>query len=141
MDTTTIEVSRENWQWLNSLKEAPGESFNDVIDRLRDAPATPTTPDPGDAVADLELPGSGDTLQSRRAAVAQLYRHLQDEGTATKREFLDLVEPSAVGYQSAESFWSNCIKGRDSLAALPGVQPPGEGEHTWRYTASSLEEQ
>lgn len=31
--TTTIEISVENWEKLNSLKRV-GESFNDVITRL-----------------------------------------------------------------------------------------------------------
>ena len=33
-DTTTIEVRRETWQQLNALKEGPGDSFDDVIQRL-----------------------------------------------------------------------------------------------------------
>lgn len=32
-ETTTIEVSRENWQGLNSRKR-PGDSFDDVVSRL-----------------------------------------------------------------------------------------------------------
>lgn len=31
---TTIEISQQNWQELNSRKEKPGESFDDVVDRL-----------------------------------------------------------------------------------------------------------
>lgn len=33
--TEMVRVSQENWQWLNGKKE-PRESFNDVLDRLRD---------------------------------------------------------------------------------------------------------
>jgi predicted CopG family antitoxin len=33
-NTTTIKISRENWQRLNKMKEKPGEAFNDVVDRL-----------------------------------------------------------------------------------------------------------
>lgn len=32
-ETTTIEISRSNWQKLNARKE-PGDSFNDVVGRL-----------------------------------------------------------------------------------------------------------
>lgn len=134
MDTTTIEISVENWQWLNSQKR-PGESFNDVITRLREdrddreahSENEPSLPE------ELDLPGSGDLLEQRRAAIAQLYAHLQREGSASKSDFLELVDADDVGYVSAESFWSNCIKGRDSLGTLPGVEPPSEGEHTWTY--------
>lgn len=84
-------------------------------------------------VTDLDLPGSGDTLERRRAAVQRLYDHLRENGTARRRDFLDLVDADKVDYSSAKSFWSNCIKDRDALHSLPGVDPPGEGEHTWRY--------
>lgn len=135
MADTTIRVSENNWQWLNSLKR-PGESFNDVLDRLRTGSiesAIRAAENPGSLPDDLDLPGSGETLTARRATVARLYSYLQDHGTATKGDLLELVDPDEVGYASAESFWSNAIKGRDSLRALPGVESPGEGEHTWRY--------
>jgi len=32
--TTTIEITKENWQQLNALKQEPGEAFNDVLTRL-----------------------------------------------------------------------------------------------------------
>lgn len=136
MATTTIEISRENWQWLNSLKE-PGDSFNDVLDRLRGAD-DPTSPhrlsaDEDRLPDDLDLPGSGDTLDRRRAAIARLYAFLEREGQARKTDLLDLVDPDEVEYSSKESFWANCVKGRDSLRALPGVESPSEGGHVWRF--------
>lgn len=84
-------------------------------------------------VAELDLPGSGDRLERRREAVRALYEHLQEEGTASRSDFLELVDPDEVGYSSAESFWTNLVKARDALKQLPGVEAPGEGEHTWRY--------
>lgn len=39
-----------------------------------------------------------------------------------------------VDCASGASFWSNCVKGRGRLAVYEGVEPPGEGEHTWRYS-------
>lgn len=138
-DRTTIEVSIENWQWLNSLKQRPQESFNDVLDRLRTGKTTPETgitADPDSLPESLDLPGSGETLERRRAAIAQLYAYLQEHGTATKSELLELIDPDDVGYSSAESFWSNAIKGRETLRALPEIDAPGEGERTWRYIDS-----
>jgi len=145
MGTTTIEISVENWRWLTNQKRRPGESFNDVLDRLReqqgDQPATEDDPaveiEPADVPADLDLPGSGDTYERRREAIARLYAYLREEGTATRADFLELIDPSDVDYASGASFWSNCVKGRDSLSVLEGVEPPGEGEHTWRYTGES----
>lgn len=125
-DTTTIEISRENWRWLNQMKD-PGDSFNDVLDQLRSGELQDDLPD------ELDLPGSGATLEAREAAIARLYMYLEEKETASKAELLELIDPDNVGYSSAESFWSNAIKGRDSLRALPGVEAPNEGEHTWRY--------
>lgn len=98
-----------------------------------DVDAEPVEPDLQDAIDDVDLPGSGDTLAARRDALRRLYDHLREHGTAKKRDFLEQIDADAVGYASPESFWSNCVKGRDSLQALPAVDPPGEGEHTWRY--------
>ena len=137
METTTIQVSVETYQWLNSQKR-PGESFEDVLRRLREGDgesAAQKATEPAESLPEgLDLPGSGETLERRREALARLYRYLQQEGTTTREEFLELVDAEDVGYASAKSFWSNAVKGRDTLQVLPGVESPGEGEHTWRYS-------
>jgi predicted CopG family antitoxin len=146
METTTIEISVQNWQWLTSLKQRPSDSFDDVVTRLREQHEAdnletttghdldddldeiePTMPD------DLDLPGNGETYERRRETIATLVAYLQQEGTATKADFLQLVDADDVGYASPESFWANAVKGRNSLSAVDGVVPPGEGGHTWRY--------
>lgn len=33
-EKTNVEVYRETWQKLNELKQGPGDSFDDVINRL-----------------------------------------------------------------------------------------------------------
>jgi predicted CopG family antitoxin len=182
METTTIEISVENWKWLSALKERPGDSFNDVVSRLRKQYEQAEVPDeeletayrkrgedlrdiqgsdegeqpdqdevgpegmtmdagealfgdiePADVPDDLDLPGSGETYEQRRETIATLVTYLQQEGTATKADFLQLVDADDVGYSSADSFWSNAVKGRNSLSAVDGVVPPGEGGHNWRY--------
>lgn len=35
-EKTNVEVSRATWKRLNGLKQAPGDSFDDVINRLID---------------------------------------------------------------------------------------------------------
>lgn len=130
METTTIEISTENWSWLNKRKE-PGESFNDVLDRLRTGEGGVRAPE--SFPDELDLPGSGDVLDRRQATLLELYEYLQEEGTATKSDFLELIDPEEVSYSSPESFWANAVKGRDTLRALPGVISPGEGEHRWKF--------
>lgn len=106
-------------------------------DAPRDQDPAPVQDQQGDDVQAridaLDLPGSGETLAARRDAIRRLYDYLQDQGTAQKSDFLDQIDADAVGYASTGSFWSNCVKGRDSLQSLPGVDAPGEGEHTWRF--------
>jgi hypothetical protein len=137
MDTTTISISVENYQWLSGLKR-PGESFNDVLDKVREGydsiPPHDTQPDVDELPDDLDLPGSDDVLEERRAAIASMYVYLQTHRTATKSDLLELVDADRVGYSSRESFWANCVKGRESLKALPDTEPPSEGGRTWRYT-------
>jgi len=36
-ETTTIKVSRKNWAKLNRMKQKPGESFNDAVNRCIEA--------------------------------------------------------------------------------------------------------
>jgi hypothetical protein len=160
METTTIEISVENWQWLQAKKQRPSETFNDVVDRLRhdrldqstetQSRSEPTQPDGSDEIneveddhnqiglasvpEDIDLPGSGEVFERRRQAIGKLYTFLRREGTATRSDFLQLVDPDDVSYNNEGSFWSNAVKGRDSLSSLPGVESPGEGEHKWRYT-------
>jgi hypothetical protein len=138
-NTKNIRIHEETWRELHSRKR-PGESYDDVITRLLEQdPQTPTQPgtrNSHELPDNLDLPGSGDTLANRRKAIARMYRHLQQQGSATKAEFLELVDAEQVGYSSPESFWSNAVKGRDSLRSLPGVSPPAEGGRTWTYTPS-----
>lgn len=87
------------------------------------------------AIADLDVPGSGEKVIARLKTIDECYDLLRERGTAEKQDFLDLVDVDAVEYASPESFWSNCIKGHDTLRTLPGVEPPtqGGGDIKWRY--------
>lgn len=157
MGDTSIRVSDELADELYSRKSR-GESYEDVIWRIieradgvdreaaqrapeRIAPDSAERPDvplesaddEDDEIDTLDLPGSGETLERRRDAVRMLYEHLKEHGSASRSDFLELVDPDDVGYSSAQSFWNNCVKDRGALKQLPGVDPPVEGGHTWRY--------
>ena len=86
------------------------------LDRLRDA-----------------LPGSGEVLEARVNAILAMYEYLQEHGSAEKRDLLGVVDADAVDYASPDSVWSNMVNGRDTLRALPGVEPPPSGRMEWRY--------
>lgn len=95
--------------------------------------ATPTPDVDREALAEA-LAGSGDVLERRVDAVVEMYAHLREEGAAEKSDLLDAIDVDATGYDSEASVWANMVKGRDTLRALPGVEPPGSGMSTWRYT-------
>jgi hypothetical protein len=105
-------------------------------------PSTATDDHSGDvsAVTDAhrehlreELAGSGERLETRVDAILLMYAHLRKDGTAEKSDFLALVDPNTVGYDSRKSVWSNTVKGKDTLSALPGVKKPPTGRSEWRY--------
>jgi len=105
-------------------------------------PSTATDDHSGDvsAVTDAhrehlreELAGSGETLEARVDAILAMYGHLRMEGEAEKDDFLALVDPETVRYDSRDSVWSNMVKGKDTLGGLPGIKKPDTGLTTWRY--------
>jgi hypothetical protein len=104
----------------------PPDEWDDEDDLIR-------VTEPADVPGDIDLPGSGETFERRREAIGKMYAYLQKAGTATRSDFLGLISEREVDYETVESFWANSVKGRDSLRALPGVEPPQEGGRIWRY--------
>jgi len=80
-----------------------------------------------------ELSGSGERLEARVDAIVEMYALLRREGGATKGDLLEAVDSDAVGYSGPGSVWANMVKGKDTLRALPGVEPPPSGLSEWRY--------
>lgn len=117
-----------------TFSDISGAEYRGPVDG--DDKPTPAAAERGeraDGLADLDLPGSGDTLDARREALQGIYERLQERGAATKAVLLAPVDADAVGYASADSFWTNCISGAGTLSRLPGVEPPPDGGRTWRY--------
>lgn len=105
-------------------------------DELRPGEDPPETllSDDQEAMLRERLAGSGAKLDGRVDAVRAMYGRLLVLGEAEKDELLGPVNIEATGYAHADSVWSNVVKGKDTLAALPGVEKPGAGMSTWRYT-------
>lgn len=104
-------------------------------------PAPDPVPNPKDlrdVVAD-GLAGSGDLLERRVDEIGAMYEVLRQHGEAENSELLDAVDVDATGYASRESVWSNMVKGKDTLSALPGVEAPPTGRSTWKYKGGSDE--
>jgi hypothetical protein len=162
MEDTSIRVSEELADELYARK-GRATSYEDFIwsllervDELEDGaerrdpapePAEPELADvPGAAVPEElvdqlreEIAGSGELLEARVDELLTMYDHLVDQAEAEKDELLEAVDVEATGYASAGSVWSNMIKGKDTLRALPGVETPPAGRSTWRYTGDRHE--
>lgn len=89
-------------------------------------------------ISDLDLPGSGETLEERRDAVRVCVEYLQARGTAQKSDFIEDVYPERPARYESSGGWWNAIgnQGLDELAEQSEAisDPGGEGAHKWRWT-------
>ena len=81
-----------------------------------------------------EVSRSGAVAERRADAILEMYDHLREHGEAENDTLAELVDPDAVDYKNADSIWSNLVKGKETLRALPGVEPPPPSvDEPWRY--------
>lgn len=86
---------------------------------------------PAELASDVELPGTGKTLEARREALAAAYEYLREHPEAKKSDFLkDIYPDHPAEFQTAEGWW-NALQ--PALAELPGVDPPKERGHIWHF--------
>lgn len=142
-DKTNIEIHRSTWQRLNGVKE-PGDSFDDALNRVlnvygeqRGEHLHPTAREGLEAepdesaqeaaagVGELTLPGSGQTLERRREAVAAVVGRIHELGRAAKPELLEVVDHERLGYSDGESCWKNLLQ--PALHELDEVAASGSG--------------
>lgn len=141
MERTTITVSDEVWRYLDAKKDR-GDSMDDILRQElgigEEAEAASEEHDPRPEVDRErlrdELAGSGQVAERRADEILAMYGRLRELGVAEKGDLLEAVDVDATGYASAESVWSNMVKGRDTLRALPGVETPSTGKTEWRYS-------
>ena len=84
------------------------------------------------AIDRIDTPGTGETREKREQALRTAYEYLKENGKAQRKNFEELLGDD-VGYATFNSWWTNYVKAKDALKQLPNVDPPGEGEHTWRF--------
>lgn len=94
-----------------------------------------------DALADVEFPGTKDR-EACVAAVRAAYEYLQENETATMREFVGEVMPEhPLGYDVPDlkpgeryrgAWWRKVVK--PGLNALDDVESPPTGGSDWTYT-------
>ena len=99
-----------------------------ATDRARSRTLPPAVED---AMAAVDLPGSGSALEARRRALFASYQYLIDHPSARKSDFLENVYPEhPAEFETAEGWW-NAIQ--PALKELPGVDPPEERGHIWNF--------
>jgi hypothetical protein len=135
-------VTRGLYEFVEDPRESAedGRTRGSTVEETTPEPVEPTEPpDRPESVAvdrDLlreELAGSGEVLERRVDQIVAMYEQLQELGTAEKDDLLEAVAVDATEYASKDSVWSNMVKGRDTLKALPGVEPPPTGRTEWKY--------
>lgn len=156
--TTTIEIRKDQWKDLNALKE-PGESFKDVIDRLltdgpterretrETVPQSEAEQDRDErrqrdeethtvesALAVVDLPGSGEKLERRRAAFRSLLKRLAQSDGPTNDLYTPTFEAHEVDYRDASSWRSNAAgPALSQLAELGVVECVDSAAGEWRW--------
>lgn len=89
-----------------------------------------------EAVLDAtDLPGSGEKLERRHAAVRACYDLLRSEGEVQTATFkADVYADHPAGYQSARSWWKNCVySGLLELADADDRVRVADTSGTWRW--------
>ena len=98
----------------------------------------PVERSPGDAVAELDVPGTSDMMRDwRRTAVRAAYDFLAESAPVEESSFADEVFPAhSAGYDDAETWWGMV---RSRLRTLPGVDAPTwRSETTWRFERAAV---
>lgn len=87
-----------------------------------------------DWVLELDfLSGREEEAVNRQRSLIQLaYNHLKEEGSAEKSDIKESLPDYTAHYSDFSGLWSYCI--RKALQDAPGVEPPGPGHTTWRYS-------
>lgn len=131
-----------------------GVSSTETESTARSEPSQDNTPQPSEnardsvarALEDVEFPSTKDREECVEA-VRAAYEYLQENGSATMREFVRQVMPDhPVGYDVPDlepgeryrgAWWRKVVK--PGLNALPGVESPPKGGSDWTYTGDADE--
>lgn len=87
-----------------------------------------------DTTAEVECTLNGFGLRPDEAdAVRHVFAFIRYWGRVLEEEIIDAVYPEEpAGRETPEEWWDNLVC--DALVTLPEVEPPVEGDATWRYT-------
>jgi hypothetical protein len=152
-ETTTIQITIETWQALNSRK-LPDDSFDDVIQDLLQSVEGSEGSQSHETTATIEAPESNperlelpDDVPNRideteaRATIRAAIQFVQANNGATKRELVENVMPDhPLGYEIPElaegerfrgSWWRKVVK--PGLKDSEDIKAPKPSESMWRY--------
>ncbi|WP_049998760.1 MULTISPECIES: hypothetical protein [Halococcaceae] len=94
----------------------------------------PTT----DLIAAIDLPGTPDKQEDRRAALRAAYRYLREGATAQKEDITTEVFPdNPAGYETPDDGWWQQVV-RPGLVALPDVE---QQDDEWRFVGDEEDEE
>lgn len=122
-DDGTYALTESGSRALETPMDRSGDSRIDASDHLREA------------IAALDL------RPERAEAVFDAVAFLRYWGEASESELIDgIYSEKPGGYESTDEWWQLFM--RDTLAALPDIDPPTEDtdSDSWQYTAAEIEE-
>lgn len=84
---------------------------------------------------DVHVPGHDDTVQQRHQAVQAVLETIRDRGAVTRGELQDeLFADHSAGYETANSWWKNCIRpALSELADRDDRLQAADGRRPWRW--------
>lgn len=142
-DSTTIQIGINTWQVLNTRKQ-PGDSFDDVIQRLLEQVETRgddrgITTDNGMIIAEIIWewePGRGpEEREERRKVGYESLKWLRRRGEATRSDFFDaLYKSHNPANVSEQSWWRRSVRPLLNLARERDIVEFQEGSKIWRWT-------
>ena len=142
-----IEQLEQDRELLDRHHDTLGDELRDAVGATGDTHAAESATEADSVDFDREVwhdrlsdevAGRGDKAARRADAILGMYDHLREHGEAETDTLRELPDPETVDYEDADSVWSNMVKGKDTLRALPGVEPPAPGTNDpWRYTGDT----
>ncbi|MDQ2074295.1 ArsR family transcriptional regulator [Haloarcula sp. H-GB4] len=83
------------------------------------------------SIADADLPGTGDVLDDRRAALRAAYDYLRENPDTDAGELItEVFQEHPAGYKTADEWWDAI---GPALEDLPQVDLAADHEHVWHY--------
>lgn len=121
---TTINVDEEIWKYLNSQRQDPSETLNDVLRRELFGDRTDWDDRLREALSDRDL------SEDRQEAIAAMWTMIKTEEEVAPADLKsELYEKYPGGYGSGPDYWHRQLG--DILETMPGIKRASQRRWVW----------